>query len=77
MLSFSLSLWWGGGGGGGGGFLVITVSHPTFCCVGVGLWLRWGWAVTTLVSIPPATHEISNLPSIKSMSGYGLTSFHS
>ena len=20
-----------------GGFLVITVSHPTFCCVGVGL----------------------------------------
>ena len=19
--------------GGGGGFLVITVSHPTFCCV--------------------------------------------
>ena len=29
-----------------GGFLVITVSHPTFCCVGVGLWLRWGWAVT-------------------------------
>jgi len=22
-------------GGGGGGFLVITVSHPTFCCVGV------------------------------------------
>ena len=38
----------GGSGGGGGGFLVITVSHPTFCCVGVGLWLRWGWAVTTL-----------------------------
>ena len=32
--------------GGWGGFLVITVSHPTFCCVGVGLWLRWGWAVT-------------------------------
>ena len=32
---------------GWGGFLVITVSHPTFCCVGVGLWLRWGWAVTT------------------------------
>ena len=31
---------------GGGGFLVITVSHPTFCCVGVGLWLRLGWAVT-------------------------------
>ena len=31
---------------GVGGFLVITVSHPTFCCVGVGLWLRWGWAVT-------------------------------
>ena len=29
-----------------GGFLVITVSHPTFCCVGVGLWLRWGWAMT-------------------------------
>ena len=22
-------------GGGGGWFLVITVSHPTFCCVGV------------------------------------------
>ena len=37
-----LSLWWGGGGG----FLMITVSHPTFFCVGVGLWLRWGWAVT-------------------------------
>ena len=34
------------GWGGWGGFLVITVSHPTFCCVGVGLWLRWGWAVT-------------------------------
>ena len=34
--------------GGVGGFLVITVSHPTFCCVGVGLWLRWGWAVTIL-----------------------------
>ena len=28
------------------GFLVITVSHPTFCCVGVGFWLRWGWAMT-------------------------------
>ena len=27
----------------------ITVSHPTFCCVGVRLWLRWGWAVTTKV----------------------------
>ena len=27
----------GGGGGGGGGFLVITVSHPTFCCVVLGL----------------------------------------
>ena len=40
VLSCSLSLWWVGG------FLVITVSHPTFCCVGVGLWLRWGWAVT-------------------------------
>ena len=25
---------------------MITVSHPTFCCVGVGLWLRLGWAVT-------------------------------
>ena len=25
---------------------IHTVSHPTFCCVGVGLWLRWGWAVT-------------------------------
>ena len=35
-----------GGWGGWGGFLVITVSHPTFCCVGVGLWLRWDWAVT-------------------------------
>ena len=34
--------------GGWGGFLVITVSHPTFCCVGVGLWLRWGWAVTKI-----------------------------
>ena len=37
---------------GVGGFLVITVSHPTFCCVGVGLWLRWGWAVTITVSHP-------------------------
>ena len=36
--------------GGWGGFLVITVSHPTFCCVGVGLRLRWGWAVTTVVN---------------------------
>ena len=25
---------------------MTTVSHPIFCCVGVGLWLRWGWAVT-------------------------------
>ena len=27
---------------------MITVPHPTFCCVvlGLGLWLRWGWAVT-------------------------------
>ena len=32
-----------------GGVLVITVSHPTFCCVGVRLWLRWGWAVTILL----------------------------
>ena len=23
------------GGWGGGWFLMITVSHPTFCCVGV------------------------------------------
>ena len=38
VLSCCLSLWWVGG------FLVITVSHPTFCCVWVGL--RWGWAVT-------------------------------
>ena len=34
-----LSLWWGGGGGG---FLVITVSHPTFCCVGVGVVVELG-----------------------------------
>ena len=27
----------GGGWVVGGGFLVITVSHPTFCCVGVGV----------------------------------------
>ena len=39
----------GEGWGGVGGFLVITVSHPTFCCVGVGLWLRWGWAVTIIL----------------------------
>ena len=25
------------GGGGGGGLLVISVSHLTFCCVGVGV----------------------------------------
>ena len=31
-----------GGVVGWGGFLVITVSHPTFCDVGVGLWLRLG-----------------------------------
>ena len=36
---------------GWGGFLVITVSHPTFCCVGVGLWLRWGWAVTIVLEL--------------------------
>ena len=40
-----------GGFGGWGGFLVITVSHPTFCCVGVGLWLRWVWAVTIFRAI--------------------------
>ena len=33
-----LSLWWGGGGG----FLVITVSHTTFCCVGVGVVVEVG-----------------------------------
>ena len=27
---------------GWGGFLVITVFHPTFCFVGVRLWLRLG-----------------------------------
>ena len=26
----------------GGGFLVITVSHPTFCCVGVGVVVEVG-----------------------------------
>ena len=25
------------GGVEGGGFLVITLSHPTFCCIGVGV----------------------------------------
>ena len=29
-------------GGWGGGFLVITVSHPTFCCVGVGVVVEVG-----------------------------------
>ena len=32
----------GGGGGGGWWFLVITVSHPTFCCVGVGVVVEVG-----------------------------------
>ena len=45
VLSCNLSLWCGGVTGWL--FLVITVSHPTFCCVGVRLWSRWGWAVTT------------------------------
>ena len=27
---------------GGGWFLVITVSHPTFCCVGVGVVVEVG-----------------------------------
>ena len=27
----------------GGGFLVITMSHPTFCCVGVGLMVEVGF----------------------------------
>ena len=30
------------GGGGGGGFLVITVSHPKFFCVGVGVVVEVG-----------------------------------
>ena len=47
--------WWGGVGG----FLVITVSHPTFCCVGVGLWLRWGWAVTKMSSF--CCHHLGTL----------------
>ena len=42
--------WWGGGGLGGvwwggglvGGFLVITVSHPTFCSVAVGVVVEVG-----------------------------------
>ena len=34
ILSCSLRLW---RGGGGGGFLMIIVSHPTFCCVVVGV----------------------------------------
>ena len=25
-----------------GGFLMITVSHPTFCCVGVGVVVEVG-----------------------------------
>ena len=25
-----------------GGFLVITMSHPTFCCVGVGVGVEVG-----------------------------------
>ena len=29
-------------GGGGGGLRVITVSHPTFCCVGVGVVVEVG-----------------------------------
>ena len=45
-------------GDGGGSFLVITVSHPTFCCVGIGLLLRWGWAVTISVNI----HTLNMLP---------------
>ena len=36
---------------------MITVSHPTFCCVGVGLWLRWGWVVTKLTSGLEALEE--------------------
>ena len=32
----------GGGVVGGGWFLVITVSHPTFCCVGVGVVVEVG-----------------------------------
>ena len=42
---------------GWGGFLVITVSHPTFCCVGVGLWLRWGWAVTIYIGDNVKKHD--------------------
>ena len=35
--------WVGGvGGGGWGGLLVITVSHPTFCCVGVEVGVEVG-----------------------------------
>ena len=30
------------GGWVGGGFLVITVSHPIFCCVGVVVEVRVG-----------------------------------
>ena len=37
VLLCSLSLWWGGVV-----FLVITVSHPTFCCVGVGVVVEVG-----------------------------------
>ena len=31
-----------GSGWGGGCFILITVSHPTFCCVGVGVVVEVG-----------------------------------
>ena len=42
------------------GFLVITVSYPTFCCVGFGLWLRWGWAVTIFAERMAKLHNGGN-----------------
>ena len=37
--------------GGWGGFLVITVSHPTFCCVGFGVVVEIGVGCDNIVDV--------------------------
>ena len=62
---------WVGGVGWWGGFLVITVSHPTFCCVGVGLWLRLGLGCDKKLTqnLPDGINDLDMLSFMKNSIG--------